>query len=121
MDKTKIICIGCPKGCSITVTHNGDTITNIEGYGCKNGQIYAQNEFTAPVRIFTSTVKVENGDLALVPVKTAAAVPKGMLMECAKESCRITAKAPVNVGDILAKDFCGTGVALVATRDILCR
>ena len=110
MGQTKIICIGCPKGCPITVT-----------YEDKNGENYARNEFTAPVRVFTSTVKVENGEFALVPVKTAGSVPKKMLMECAKESCRITVKAPVSVGDVVCEDFCGTGVKLVATRDVLCQ
>ncbi len=119
MEQTKIICIGCPKGCPVTVTHEGDKIVKIEGYSCKNGEIYAKNEFTAPVRIFTSTVKVENGEFALVPVKTAKSVPKSLLMECAKESCRITAKAPISVGDVLCEDFCGTGVPLVATRDVM--
>lgn len=117
MAQTKIICIGCPKGCTVTVTHEGKTIEKIEGFGCANGKEYAENEFTAPVRIFTSTVKVEGGSSALVPVKTAGSVPKHMLMECARESCRITAKAPVHVGDVINGDFCGTGVALVATGD----
>ena len=30
MGQTKIICIGCPKGCPITVTYEDKTITNIE-------------------------------------------------------------------------------------------
>ena len=119
MEQTKIICIGCPKGCPITISHEGKEIKEIKGYGCKNGETYAQNEFTAPVRIFTSTVRVKNGDLALVPVKTKSSVPKNMLMECAKESCRIEVEAPVNVGDVICEDFCGTGVPLVAARDIL--
>ena len=38
MGQTKIICIGCPKGCPITVTYEDKTITNIEGFGCKNGE-----------------------------------------------------------------------------------
>ena len=70
--------------------------------------------------LFSCTSKVENGEFALVPVKTAGSVPKKMLMECAKESCRITVKAPVSVGDVVCEDFCGTGVKLVATRDVLC-
>lgn len=115
MAQTKIICIGCPKGCSVTVTYEGENIQKIEGFGCENGKIYAENEFTAPVRIFTSTVKVEEGKAVLVPVKTAGAVPKKMLMECARESCRIVTKAPVCVGDVICEDFCGTGVNLVAT------
>ena len=118
MEQTKIICIGCPKGCSITVSHEGKEIKDIQGFSCKNGEIYARNEFTAPVRIFTSTVRVAHGDLALVPVKTKGAVPKGMLMECAKASCLIDVEAPISVGDVIVEDFCGTGIQLVACRDI---
>ena len=47
MAQTKIICIGCPKGCTVTVTHEGKTIEKIEGFGCANGKVYAENEFTA--------------------------------------------------------------------------
>lgn len=57
MDQTKIICIGCPKGCPITVTYEDKTITNIEGFGCKNGENYARNEFTAPVRVLRPPLK----------------------------------------------------------------
>ena len=119
MAEVTIICIGCPKGCKITLTHDDDNhILSVTGYGCKNGDEYAKNEFTSPVRIFTSTVKVTGGDLALVPVKTKDPVPKQMLMECAKESCRIEVKAPVRIGDVIVRDLCGTGVDLVAARNI---
>ncbi|MDD2980358.1 MAG: DUF1667 domain-containing protein [Hespellia sp.] len=114
-----IICIGCPKGCPITITHEGKNIQKIEGYSCENGYIYAKNEFAAPVRIFTSTLRVNAGELELVPVKTTTPVPKNMLMDCARESCRIIVNAPVNIGDVLCENFCGTGSDLVATRDVL--
>ena len=119
MAEFKIICIGCPKGCSINLEHDdNNNILSISGYGCKNGEEYAKNEFTAPVRIFTSTVKVTGGDLPLVPVKTKDAVPKAMLMECARESCRVEVKAPVKIGDVIKSNFCGTGIDLVAARNI---
>ena len=114
-----IICIGCPKGCKISLTHDGGKqIVSVTGYGCIRGEEYARNEFAVPVRIFTSTVRVEGGELPLVPVKTKRAVPKGMLMECARESCRITARAPLKAGDVIVHNLCGTGVDLVATRNI---
>lgn len=114
-----IICIGCPKGCKVVLSHNEKKeILSVTGYGCKNGETYARNEFTAPVRIFTSTVKVTGGDLPLVPVKTKNPVPKHMLMECAKESCKIEVSAPVKIGDVVKSNLCGTGVDLVAARNI---
>lgn len=119
MAEVHIICIGCPKGCKVTLTHDeNDQILSVSGYGCKNGEEYAKNEFTSPVRIFTSTVRVRGGDLALVPVKTKGAVPKAMLMECAKESCRVEAVAPIKIGDVIISNICGTGVDLVAARNI---
>ena len=56
MGQTKIICIGCPKGCPITVTYEDKTITNIEGFGCKNGENYARNEFTALFKLVSRVV-----------------------------------------------------------------
>lgn len=119
MAEVAIICIGCPKGCKITLTHDdSNRILSITGCGCKNGEDYAKNEFTAPVRIFTSTVRVEGGELALAPVKTKGSVPKGMLMECARQTCKVLVKAPVKIGDVIIKNLCGTGVDLVAARNI---
>lgn len=119
MAEVNIICIGCPKGCKITLAHDeNNQILSVSAYGCKNGEEYAKNEFTAPVRIFTSTVRVSGGDMVLLPVKTKGAVPKEMLMECAKESCRIEVKAPVKIGDVVKSDLCGTGVDLIAARNI---
>ena len=118
MAETSIICIRCPKGCKVTLTHEDNHILSVKGNGCPRGKEYAQNEFTAPVRIFTSTVRVEEGELSLVPVKTKDPVPKGLLMECARESCNVKIKAPVKIGDVVLKDLCGTGVELVAAGNI---
>ena len=119
MAKTNIICIRCPKGCHITVTHDDDRkIQSIEGFSCPRGEEYAQTEFTNPVRVFTSTVRVKGGDLDLLPVKTNGSIPKPMMMDAARESCRIEIEAPVKIGDVIQSNFCGTGIDLVAARNI---
>ena len=119
MAKTSIICIRCPKGCHITVTHDDDrNIQSIEGFSCPRGEEYAQAEFTNPVRVFTSTVRVKGGDMDLLPVKTDGSIPKPMMMDAARESCRIQVEAPVKIGQVIQSNFCGTGVDLVAARNI---
>ena len=119
MAKTNIICIRCPKGCHITVTHDDDkNIQKIEGFSCERGEEYAKAEFTNPVRVFTSTVRVKGGDLDLLPVKTDGQIPKPMMIDAAKESCRIEVEAPVKIGQVIKSDFCGTGIDLVAARNI---
>jgi CxxC motif-containing protein len=38
---TKLICITCPKGCTLEVQRDGDTVIKVE-QGCKRGHEYAQ-------------------------------------------------------------------------------
>lgn len=119
MAEEKIICIRCPKGCGITLTHDENkNILSITGNSCPRGEEYAKNEFTAPMRTFTSTVRVTGGDLALCPVKTKTEIPKNMMISLAKETCLIKAEAPIKIGDIIKGNICGTGTDLVAARNI---
>jgi len=39
---SKLICITCPKGCTLEVTRDGDTIIKVDKNGCKRGPDYAQ-------------------------------------------------------------------------------
>ena len=60
----EIICTVCPMGCHITVTGEGDRVDSITGYTCKRGEEYGKQEFAHPVRILTSTVKLEGRSAA---------------------------------------------------------
>ena len=79
----KIICIICPQGCNITVKGDAEkgTIESIEGYTCKRGLAYAENEFTHPLRILTSSVKTEGARAPLVPGRTRTAIPQELLFQ----------------------------------------
>ena len=58
MEKRELTCIGCPLGCSITVTLENGEIKDVAGYTCKRGHDYARKEVTNPTRIVTSTVRL---------------------------------------------------------------
>ncbi|MBQ3639347.1 MAG: DUF1667 domain-containing protein, partial [Clostridia bacterium] len=79
----KVICIVCPQGCTITVKGDAEkgTIESVEGFTCKRGKTYAENEFIHPLRILTSSVKVTGADTPLVPVRTRTAIPKELLFK----------------------------------------
>lgn len=113
----ELICISCPMGCHLKVDVDNKTVT---GNTCKRGEIYGLNEVTNPVRVVTSTVKVNGGELPVVPVKTAGAIPKKLNFECMKVMNETTVNAPIKMGDILIKDVLGTGIDVVASRDIEC-
>lgn len=118
MEVTKLVCIGCPKGCNLTVEHSGKTIEKISDYGCKIGLEYARNEFTEPKRIITTTVKIKAGDLPFVPVKTKDPVNKEKIFAVMKEISELEIESPVKVGDVVISDIAGTGVDIICTRNI---
>lgn len=118
MEKKELTCIGCPLGCQISVVIEQGNVVEIKGNTCKIGENYARQEVTAPVRIVTSTVKVENGVLPVVPVKTKSDIPKEKVFDVIKELKGIRLQAPVAIGQTVLADVCGTGVDVVATRDV---
>mgnify|MGYP003619760323 FL=1 len=97
MSETKraLNCIVCPMSCSGTVTMEDGKITNLEGFTCPRGKAYAQEELTAPKRMLTTTVRVEGGALALLPVMSKASLPKGKIMDCAACLRSVKLQAPV--------------------------
>lgn len=115
--KKNLTCVACPLGCSITVElDDGGNILSVTGNTCKRGDAYARTEMTNPTRSLTSTVKVEGGAHPVVPVKSAAPVPKSMLFDCMKEINQITLQAPVKIGQVVIKNILGTGVDIVTTN-----
>lgn len=117
METREMICIGCPLGCNLTVKIDGDNIT-VTGNTCPNGEKYAKNEVTNPTRIVTSTIKVLDGVGERVSCKTNNAIPKGKIFECMDEIRKTKVNAPIKIGDILIKDVAGTGIDIIATKNI---
>ena len=118
MEKRELICIGCPMGCPVTVELDGGEIASVTGYTCKRGDVYARKEVTNPTRIVTSTVKVAGGHLDMVSVKTKSDIPKGKIFDCVKALKGVTVEAPVHIGDVIVSDVAGTGVDIIATKEI---
>lgn len=114
----ELTCIGCPMGCLVSVTMDGKEIKSVSGNSCANGDRYARREVTNPTRIVTSTAIVRGGDLPRVSVKTKTDVPKDKIFDVMKEINKIQAEAPVRIGDVLIDDVAGTGVPVIATRNI---
>ena len=115
MEKRELTCIGCPLGCSITVTLENGEIRDVTGYTCKRGQ-----EVTNPTRIVTSTVRLTGSrtGACVVSCKTAQDIPKGKIFEIVAALKGVTATAPVHIGDVLLADVAGTGVDIIATKNV---
>ena len=120
METVNLICIGCPMGCPMTVTLENGAVTSVVGNTCKRGDIYARKEVTAPTRIVTSTVRLTGSKTGAVAVscKTRTDIPKKDIFRCMEALALVTAKAPVRIGDVLTENVAGTGVDVIATKDI---
>lgn len=112
-----LTCIGCPLGCPLTVTIDGENIT-VAGHTCPRGAAYGKKEVSNPTRIVTSSVHVDGGELEMVSVKTKQDIPKGKIFDIMKEIRALTVPAPVKIGDVIIADCAGTGVPVVATKNV---
>lgn len=112
-----LTCIRCPRGCRVSVIlGEGDGVESVSGNACPRGDSYARAEVTSPVRSVTTTVPVLGADDgARVAVKTAREVPKSSVLDVVRALADVTARAPVEIGDVIARDVAGTGVDVVAT------
>ena len=117
METRELICIGCPLGCQLTVRIDGENV-EVNGNTCKRGDDYARKEVLSPTRIVTSSVHVNGGELEMVSVKTKEDIPKGKIFEIMEEIRKTTINAPVAIGDVVIENCAGTGIPVIATKNV---
>lgn len=116
--KIELTCIVCPMGCPLIVTMEDGAVVSVTGNTCPRGDAYARKEVTAPTRIVTSTVRVTGGTLAMVSCKTRSDIPKGMIFDVVRALKDVEVPAPITIGQVLAENVAGTGVDIIATKNI---
>lgn len=112
MEKRELTCIGCPMGCQLTAVMENGAVISVSGNTCKQGEAYARRECVAPMRTVTGTVRMADG--RILPVRTRGEVPKAQVLAVAGAFAAIHPSAPVQIGDVVGKNICGTGVDVVA-------
>jgi CxxC motif-containing protein len=117
-ETTKLICITCPVGCELTVTHEGREVLEVEGNQCKLGIEYAEQEISDPRRMIITTVRVKGGFHPLVPVRSAKSVPKEKIFPILKELRKVELEAPVEIHQVVLENALDTGVDVVTSRSL---
>ncbi len=116
-EQSELICTTCPKGCTLVISKDGETIVDVKA-GCKRGKDYAQQELTDPRRMVATTVRIEGARHPLLPVYTAAPFPKPRIPELISTLRQVTVHAPIQSGSIVLSDVLGTGIDILASRDM---
>lgn len=118
MEIRELTCINCPMGCALEVTLDNGEVVSVKGNTCPRGDTYGRSEVIHPVRMITSVLPVEGGDLAMVSCKTSQPVDKAVIFDVMRAMEGISVKAPVAIGDVLIANAAGSGADIIATRTI---
>lgn len=118
-ENTKVICITCPKGCRLDVTREGSTVIKVENCGCKRGEDYVKAELSDPRRMVATTVRIKGGIHPLMPVYTSKPFPKPRIRELLFELQKVALTTPIHIGEVVVKDVLGTGIDILASREML--
>ena len=70
------------------------------------------------MRVLTTTVAVSGGDEALLPVRTAEAIPLELHAQAMDLIRGVVVEAPIRMGDVVLEDLLGTNIDLVASMNI---
>lgn len=117
-------CTTCPSECFLTVEVERDAdgaaveVRSVTGNSCQRGDTFAHQELTCPMRVLTTTVAVSGGDEALLPVRTAEAIPLALHTQAMDLIRGLVVDAPIRMGDVVLKDLLDTGIDLIASMDI---
>ena len=115
----KIICVGCPMGCLVTLSIDNKGVVYIEGNKCKQGEKYVLEEYHNPVRILTTTLLTQGSSQPLLPVRTAKPVPKAKMMSGVRTLAKVRIKPSIRIGEVVVATPAIIGVDVVASTDLL--
>ena len=117
-------CTTCPSECLLAVEVKRDVdgavveVRSVTGNNCPRGDKFAHQELTCPMRVLTTTVAVSGGDEALLPVRTAEAIPLALHAQAMALIRGLVANAPIHMGDVVLENLLDTNINLVASMDV---
>ena len=117
-------CTTCPSECLLTVEVERDAeghvaeVRSVTGNSCPRGDKFAHQELTCPMRVLTTTVAVSSGDEALLPVRTADAIPLELHAQAMALIRGLVINAPIRMGDVVLENLLDTNINLIASIDI---
>ncbi len=109
-----LICIRCPRGCTLHINDNG----SVTGNFCPKGKEYALSELTDPKRMVSTLVRVSNRKDTMLSVRTSEPISIDLMFDVVKALEGIKVEAPIKIGSIILTNIYGTGADIIATKNI---
>lgn len=139
----EMVCISCPVGCRLALYLEppadaagavGDVAVGraaaangtasaaerlvVTGNRCSRGEVYAREEYLAPKRVVTATVRMHSGHRPRLPVRTSAPLPKGEIEGLLRRIYELELTPPIERGEVIIPDIAGSGVDLLASFSV---
>lgn len=123
IETLKFNCTTCPSECLLTVEVERDAdgvaeVRSVAGNSCPRGDKFAHQELICPMRVLTTTVAVSGGEEALLPVRTAEAIPLALHAQVMTLIRGLVVNAPIRMGDIVLENLLDTNINLIASMNI---
>ena len=113
-----LVCIVCPRGCSLQVEENGGEFT-VTGNFCKRGHDFAVAEMTCPMRTICSTVATVFPECPALPVRVSRDIPKNRIFDVMREINSVTVDRKMKRGDVIIENVLGLGADIICTSDLM--
>ncbi|MEQ8198037.1 MAG: DUF1667 domain-containing protein, partial [Clostridiaceae bacterium] len=68
--------------------------------------------------IITTTVNIKNGAIKRLPVRSDRPIAKNELLNIMGLIRLLEVYAPIEAGDVVARDISGTGINIIASRSV---
>ncbi len=117
-------CTTCPSECLLTVEVERDAdgavveVRSVTGNSCPRGDKFAHQELTCPMRVLTTTAAVSGSNEALLPVRTAEAIPLELHPQAMDLIRGLVVNAPIRMGDVVLEHLLTKGIDLISSMDI---
>ncbi|MDD6807566.1 MAG: DUF1667 domain-containing protein [Oscillospiraceae bacterium] len=118
MSTTEMVCITCPRGCTMQVEQQENAIKVIGNF-CKRGEQFAVNELTMPMRTICSTVKTSFPESPVLPCRVSCDIPKDKIFDVMNEINRVVVTERISRGDVIIKNVLGLDADVISTSDLL--
>lgn len=105
-------------GCPLIVTMEDGAVASSPATPGPRGDAYAPQGGHGPHRIVTSTVRVTRRHLGHGQLQTRSDIPKGKIFDVVRALKDVEVPAPITIGQVLAENVAGTGVDIIATKNI---
>lgn len=116
--KKTMICINCPRGCTLEVTDDNGEI-RVSGNSCPRGEAFGRQEMICPMRTISSTVRTVFAEVPVLPCRVSQEIPKEKISDVMRAINQAVVRTRIGRGEVIIKDVEHTGADVIATSNIL--